>query len=98
MADSLKHGSESTGYIEAGNLLIKWVIQLSGKFVIWLTTYNSMKMYGGVEVKLHCLLTQVLDGGERWVEQPWDVPRVAKSLRYPLSRKHAGSSEPIWSL
>jgi hypothetical protein len=30
------------------------------KLSLWLTKYNAMKMYGGVEVQLHAFLTSAI--------------------------------------
>jgi len=46
-----------------------------------------MKMYGGVEVQLHALLTSALHGREQTASRPDRfIPRV-RGPRYPLDRR-----------
>jgi hypothetical protein len=41
------------------------IVKLKGKVVpVLLTEHHTMKMYWGVEVKLHAFLTSTLNGGE----------------------------------
>jgi hypothetical protein len=44
-----------------------------------------MKIYGGVEVQTHAILTSALDGGE-WS----DLPPGKEPPRYPLDRRLGG--------
>jgi hypothetical protein len=59
------------------------------KLSLWLTKCHDMKMYWGVEVKLHVFLTSTLDGGEWSASNSGRFIPEERPARNPLDRRLA---------